>query len=148
LRILVAGREKKMASPERGAYLSALLKVLIFAAMVEIGTGLILEGDPGIVVKMLLGDSVSGAGTQVVARLFGIALLALGIACWPSTRRHDIGAAAFRAMLAYNALLALSLAYTGAVEHLAGLLLWPAVGLHAMVALWLLWAWHPARPND
>jgi hypothetical protein len=136
-----------MASPEREAYFSALLKVLIFAAMVEIGTGLILEGDPGIVVKMLLGDSVSGAGTQVVSRLFGIALLALGIACWPSKLAHDSGAAAFRAMLAYNALIAVSLAYTGAAEHLAGLLLWPAVGLHTAVALSLLWTWHTGRTN-
>jgi hypothetical protein len=48
-------------------------------------------------------------------------------------------------MLAYNALIALYLAYCGVMEHFAGLLLWPGIGLHAAVALWLLWASRAAR---
>jgi hypothetical protein len=65
-------------------------------------------------------------------------MLALGVACWPSRRRAERNASAFRAMLIYNVLIALYLAYLGTVVHLGGALLWPAVALHATMALLLL----------
>jgi Ca2+/Na+ antiporter len=113
-------------------------KILAFAAVVEVGTGLVLMIDPAIVVTLLLGAEVSGVG-MLLGRCFGIALLALGLACWPSRQRADSGAPAFRAMLIYNVLMALYLAYLGTVGHLGGLLLWPGVALHAVVALLLVW---------
>ena len=51
----------------------------------------------------------------------------------------ESGSPAFRAMLIYNVLIALYLAYLGAAEHLGGVLLWPGVALHAIVALLLVW---------
>ena len=42
-------------------------------------------------------------------------------------------------MLAYNVLIALYLAYLGTAGHRGGVLLWPGVGLHAVVALGLVW---------
>jgi hypothetical protein len=115
-----------------------LRKLLAFAAVVEIGTGLVLMIDPAIVVTLLLGTEVSGAAT-LLARCFGIALLALGLACSPGRQRAERGSPAFRAMLTYNVLIALYLVYLGTVGHLRGLLLWPALGLHAVVALLLVW---------
>lgn len=113
--------------------------LLAFAAIVEIGTGLVLLLDPAVVVELLLGAEVARVGA-VLGRCFGIALLALGWACWPGPARHEHGvAAACRAMLAYNALIALYLAYLGTVERSTGWLLWPAVALHAFVALGLAW---------
>jgi hypothetical protein len=56
-------------------------------------------------------------------------------------QRAESGSPAFRAMLTYNVLIALYLAYLGTVGHLRGVLLWPAVGLHAVVALLLVWTW-------
>ena len=41
--------------------------------------------------------------------------------------------------LTYNVLIALYLAYLGTVAHFRALLLWPGVGLHAVVALLLVW---------
>jgi hypothetical protein len=41
--------------------------------------------------------------------------------------------------LTYNTLIALVLGGVGAVAHLAGPLLWPAVALHGAVALALVW---------
>ena len=38
-------------------------KILAFAAVVEVGTGLVLLIDPAIVVTLLLGAEVSGVGT-------------------------------------------------------------------------------------
>jgi hypothetical protein len=76
---------------------------------------------------------------SVLGRCFGIALLGLGLACWPGRSRAESGLPAFRAMLSYNALIALYLAYLGTVGRMAGMLLWPAVALHAIVMLLLAW---------
>jgi hypothetical protein len=75
-------------------------KILAFAAVVEVGTGLVLIIDPAIVVTLLLGAEVSGVGT-LLGRCFGVALLALGLACWPSRQHTESGSPAFRAMLLY-----------------------------------------------
>jgi hypothetical protein len=116
-----------------------LSKILTFAAVVEIGTGLVLMIDPAIVIRLLLGIEDSNAG-MLVGRFFGVALLSLGVACWPGRPEPTGGLQSFRAMLAYNALVALYLAYLGTAGHLGGLLLWPTVALHAILALSLAWA--------
>ncbi len=119
-------------------------KILAFAAGVETGTGLVLMIDPATVVAWLLGAGVSGTGISL-GRCFGIALLALGLACWPGWRGAESGASVFRGMLTYNALIALYLTYLGTVGHMGGLLLWPGVALHAVVALLLVWTWRDAQ---
>ena len=48
---------------------------------------------------------------------------------------------ALRAMLVYNVLIALFLVYLFKVGHLGGVLLWPGVALHAVVAVLLVWTW-------
>ena len=48
-------------------------------------------------------------------------------------------------MLFYNVLIASYLAWLGAIGHREGLLLWPAVALHAVVALLLVKAWGDVR---
>jgi hypothetical protein len=116
---------------------SLLIKILAFAAAVEVGTGLALMAYPSIVVGLLLGTQISEVGTML-GRRFGIALLGLGLACWPS---RESGSAAFRAMLIYNVLIALYLACLGTIGHLGGWLLWPGVVLHAVVVLLLVWTW-------
>lgn len=116
-------------------------RILIFAAVVESGTGLVLMVDPGIVARLLLGVELSGPA-PVLGRCFGIALLALGLACWP---RPSVGAPVVRGMGTYNALIALYLGWLGASGGASGVLLWPAVALHAGVALLLLWTGRRAR---
>ena len=115
-------------------------RILAFAAAVEAGTGVVLMIDPAIVARLLLGVDASGAGIPL-GRCFGIGLLALGWACWPSGQPAASGLPAFRGMLIYNVLIASYLAHLGAVRHLGGSMLWPAVALHAVVALLLLWTW-------
>jgi hypothetical protein len=65
-------------------------------------------------------------------------LLALSAACWPGSRT-DVAAAPLRGMLIYNASIALYLGYLGAFAQVYGLLLWPAIVLHAVVAALLVW---------
>ena len=122
----------------------SLRNVLAFASIVEGATGLALMLDPRLVVSLLIGRPLD---EMPLGRIAGIALFALGIACWPSQRPVASNSPNFRAMLAYNGLIALYLAYLFMIEHLGGPLLWPAVILHAMVALLLVWKWRTADPN-
>ena len=132
---------EKLFGPVSETSLNTLRKILAFASVVEIGTGLALLIDPAIVVTLLLGADVSGVG-MLLGRCFGITLVALGLACWPGSANS---APAFRAMLTYNAFIALYLAYLGTIQNVAGVLLWPAVALHAVVALLLVRSWCDER---
>jgi hypothetical protein len=98
--------------------------VLIFAAVGEAGTGLALLIVPSLVGRLLLGEELTGIAIPV-ARVAGIALIALGVACWPGPPR--VG------MVIYSAAVALYLAYLGFAGDLAGILLWPAVILHVIL---------------
>jgi hypothetical protein len=118
---------------------NSLSKILTFAAVVEIGTGVVLMIDPAIVIKLLLGIEDSNVGT-LLGRVLGVALLSLGVACWPGRTEPTSSLQSFRAMLAYNALVALYLAFLATVGHLGGPLLWPAVVLHVILTLSLVWA--------
>jgi hypothetical protein len=115
-----------------------LWKVLTFAAVVEIGTGIGLLLAPTLVVGLLLGGGVSEMGL-LLARALGITLLALALACWPRRQNPETGSGALRGMLVYNALITLLLVFAAAVLHVAGPLLWPTVVLHGAVALLLIW---------
>ena len=134
----------RATSPFKESSLDMLRKLLSFASVVETATGLALIVDPRLVVALLLGADVSGVGIPV-GRCFGIALLALGVACWPHRQLAASGSPAFRAMLVYNAMIALFLIYLFAVWHLGGVLLWPGFALLAAVAALLIWAWHLER---
>jgi hypothetical protein len=104
--------------------------VLIFVALGEIATRLALVIAPSLVGQLLLGEALSGIAVPV-ARVAGIALIALGIACWP-TRPPYV------AMLTYSIGVALYLAYLGLWGGLRGLLLWPAVALHIVLSVLLI----------
>ncbi|MGC2437648.1 MAG: hypothetical protein WA478_13265 [Pseudolabrys sp.] len=55
-------------------------KVLVFAAVAEVATGLALLAFPSFVGQLLLDEQLTGVAIPV-ARVAGIALVALGIAC-------------------------------------------------------------------
>ena len=61
---------------------AAMKKVLILAAVVEVATGLALLVVPSFVSRLLLGEELSGVAIPV-ARVTGIALIGLGLSCWP-----------------------------------------------------------------
>ena len=101
--------------------------------------GLALLVDPAIVIRLLFGAEITGAGT-IMSRIAGIALIALGLACWPSSAaRAD--APALRALLTYDVLVALYLAYQYVVGTFVGVLLLPALAAHVVLALLLARAW-------
>jgi len=57
-------------------------KALVFAAVAETLTGLALAVTPSLVGWLLLGQELAGVAAAV-ARVAGIALIGLGVACWP-----------------------------------------------------------------
>jgi hypothetical protein len=116
---------------------NVLTKTLAFGVVLEVATGLALIVKPAVVIKLLLGVEASGMEI-VIGRCFGIGLFGLVFACWPDTQKSVSSTAAFRGMLIYNALIAAYLAYLGIVGHLGGLLLWPAVVVHAVMTGLLL----------
>src|SRR5271169_6737235 len=103
--------------------------VLICAAVAEAATGLALLIVPSLVGQLLLGEELSGVAIPV-ARVAGIALIALGIACWPGPPR--VG------MLTYSAAVTLYLAYLGFTSGSTGILLWPVVILHVILTALLV----------
>jgi hypothetical protein len=107
-------------------------KVLIFAAVAEATTGLALLLVPSFVGRLLLGEEFTGIGI-VSARVAGIALIALGVACWPGPQ--------VAGMLIYSAGVTLYLAYVGFAGGLTGIVLWPAVVLHIVLSALLASAW-------
>jgi hypothetical protein len=116
-----------------------LKKLLAFASAVEIATGVALLVEPRIVIALLIGGD-EPLRAMPLARVAGIAVLALGVACWPSGQHTDRASPAFRAMLTYNVLIALYLAYMFTAGHLGGVLLWPAVALHTVLAILLVFS--------
>lgn len=105
--------------------------VPIFSAVAEAATGLALLIVPSLVGQLLLGEELTGVAIPV-ARVAGIALVALGIACWPGPPL--VG------MVTYSAVVALYLSYLGFAGGLAGVFLWPAVALHVILTALLIWA--------
>ena len=107
-------------------------KVLALAAVGEVATGLALLIIPSLVGRLLFGEELTGVSIPV-ARVTGIALIALGVACWPGT---PLGG-----MLTYSAAVTLYLAYVGFAGGLTGILLWPAVAGHAILTFLLGRLW-------
>lgn len=106
--------------------------------MIELGAGLALLCLPSATASLLIGATLDAPGPLTVARLGGAGLLALGLACWLG--RDDAQGAAARgvvtAMLLYNVGAVAVLAFAGIGFGLHGVALWPAVVLHAAMAVW------------
>ena len=117
--------------------------VLAVAAAAEAGTGLLLLVSPSLVVSLLFGTEAGGIGT-VMSRLTGIALLGLGVACWP-------GSSAFQplyGMLTYSTLAMLYLLRIGIRGAPVGPLLWLGVVVHAILIALLVVARFKERQPD
>jgi len=106
---------------------------LALAAVIEAATGMALLIIPSLVGRLLFGEEFTGIVIPV-GRVLGIALLALGVCCWP-------GSTALCGMLTYSALATLFLLYLAIRGEWVGPLLWPAVVLHAVLTLLLARAW-------
>jgi hypothetical protein len=109
--------------------------LVLVCAVLETGTGLVLLAFPRFGVRLLLGAELPGAGVAV-GRLCGVALISFGLACWPerAATPHRLDRRANRALLIYNASATVYLAWLMALDGYRGLLLLPAIALHAVLA--------------
>jgi hypothetical protein len=109
------------------------MKILLtLAGVAEMATGGAMLIVPSVVARLLLGAELDGVAIPV-ARVAGIALLALGLGC--------VANSVWLGMWIYTALATFCLAYLGIATPWAGPLLWPAVAAHAALTVLL------ARPR-
>ncbi len=107
--------------------------LLSITSAIEAGTGIGLVAAPSVIARLLLGTTLGAPGAVTVARVAGAALIALGVACWLARHR---GRALVVAMLFYNVAASAILAHAALGLSLSGTGLWPAIGLHAVLAGW------------
>lgn len=110
--------------------------ILLFATVAEAATGLALLALPSFVAQILFGGPFNDPLAIIAARVAGIALLGLSAACGSGS--PHLG------MLVYSIGITLLLALVGLAGGMAGILLWPAVALHAVLTVGLAL---PYRPN-
>ena len=112
-------------------------RFLTLTAIIEAATGLGLIAVPTLVVRLLLGGEISGASIPL-GRVAGVALLALGVACWFASYEVQNRAARglANAMMLYNVGVILILGAAGLQSRPVGIALWPAVILHATMSVW------------
>ncbi len=108
-------------------------------ATAEAGGGLALLILPRLFVQLLLGVDVTGSGV-VISRLFGLALLSFGLACWPDRQvsNGQSGMHAIRALLAYNGMATAYLGYLRTLGGYRGVALVPAILFHAVLTFVLI----------
>jgi len=110
---------------------------LTLAAIIEAATGMALLVVPTFLGRLLFGQEFTGI-VILVARVLGIALLALGVCCWP-------GSTALCGMLTYSAFAAVYLLYLAGRGERIGPLFWPVVAVHGILTVLLARVWFQSR---
>jgi hypothetical protein len=119
---------------------SHVVLLLTITAVIEAAAGVALLVAPALTASLLVGGTLDTPTGSAVGRVAGAALIGLGVACWRARHDESSGAATgvVAAMLSYNLAAVAILAYAGLGEGAAGILLWPAVILHAVQAGWCI----------
>lgn len=127
---------------------SHLAKWVIAAAAADmLVTGVVTVISPSLFCQLVLGAKLSASG-QALGPLAGIAMLGAGLAAWPTPERSSQPARVLRALITYNVLATIYLTYLGAAGLFVGVLLWPAVALHATLSVLLGHAWLTQRGRN
>ncbi len=123
---------------------------LSVTALVEVATGLCLLILPAVLFAVLLGLDPATADAIFIGRLAGAALLAIGVASWMARTdtRTPGQLGVLTGILIYNVAASMLLAFAGAVLKMTGILLWPAVAIHAILAVWSFSCLQPERRGD
>ena len=112
--------------------------LFVVTAALEVGAGLVLIVAPSWAVSLLFGAGLETLAAPTVARVAGVALLALGLACWLARRddQSEAATALLWGMSLYNTAATGLLAYAGMGLGLVGIALWPGVALHVAMTGW------------
>jgi hypothetical protein len=112
--------------------------IMTVTALVETGTGLLLLIWPAVVFALLFGWRQVAPETLLIGRVAGAGVISIGVASWPARRdtRTPGQTGVLAGVLTYNVLAALLLAFAGLGLKRAGIVLWPAVAYHVVLAGW------------
>ena len=108
---------------------------ILISCSIEAATGLALVAAPNLVANLLLGVGLPPSG-EAVARVGGLDLFSLALACWPQGTGDN--RQAIRALFVYNLVAACYLASLRIGGVFTSLLLLPASGLHALLGALLV----------
>lgn len=104
--------------------------------MIEVGARVAFLCCPKAIVVLLLGSGLDNRAAVTLGRVAGAALLALSFACWLA--RRDGQSRAATGLVAARLLYNLGAVAILASACIAGVALWPAVVLHAVMAVWCI----------
>lgn len=112
--------------------------LLTASAALELAIGAALLVAPMLTCEALLGDGLGSPQAAFVARIFGAALLAIGLTCWLERDRDeaDVRAGLVAGLLIYNLAAAALLVEAAVGGTMYGRLLWPAIVVHAALLMW------------
>jgi ABC-type transport system involved in cytochrome c biogenesis permease component len=112
-------------------------KLLLTAtALIELATGLALLIVPSLVAELLLGAKLDSPQAIMVGRVAGAALLSIGVNCWLAKGFEGSRKELILGLLVYNFSVPVLIAYGALAENMRGIALWPAFGVHAVLAIW------------
>jgi hypothetical protein len=114
--------------------------LLIVTAAIEAATGILLVAIPSPVIIFLLGSMPDSPVLFTVTRVAGVALLAIGVACWFASRNAESRATRgmVSAIALYNAGIAAVLVYGAIGFGLSGIGLWPVTLIHTGITIWCI----------
>lgn len=111
--------------------------LLIVTAFLEGTTGLALLAAPSSVTEYLLGTSLTDPVGFIMSKVAGSALFSIAIACWLS--RKCVNSTTLKiTLLYYNLTSVVILGYAGLHENLNGIVLFPAIVTHVVMAFWIV----------
>ena len=122
--------------------------LLSTTAVLEFGTGLLLVATPSVLATLLLGAQLDTDVGLTVARVGGVALLAIGTACWLARLdgHSRVARGLAGAMVIYNAGTVAILLHAGLALRLSGIGLWPVVVVHLAMTAWCITSLLSTRP--
>jgi acetyl esterase/lipase len=113
---------------------------LVTTSAIEVAAGLGLVLAPALVTGLLLGEELVAPASVVVARVAGIALIAIGATCWLARASAGMGGRTdvIAGLFIYNTAVPVVLVHAAMVLGMRGVGLWPAVILHTVLAFWCI----------
>lgn len=109
------------------------------AAGLEIATGAGLAVVPSLLATLLFGSEMNAVG-NLVGRISGLVMLCLAFGCWPRSFEGE-HRQALAPLFALSLLATAFLIYVGIRGVNVGVLLWPAVAAHLILAIQLARSW-------
>jgi hypothetical protein len=133
-------KRRAVDSPARAARTLRPLttSLLVASAVLELAAGVALLVAPTLMAELLLGGGLASPQSALVGRIAGAALLAIGLTCWLERDRDetDERTGLVAGLLIYNLATAGLLTEAAVVGGMCGVLLWPAVLVHAVLLAW------------